>query len=280
MSPFPIKKLSRSFFESAWFACCTRDKPRENVVECEKLILHIHGGGFISMTSRSHQSYTRRWALDLGCPVVSIDYRLAPEAPYPAALDDVWQAYMWLRNNCEKELGLATKKIVLAGDSAGGNLAIGCTLKAIMENVQPPDGLLLAYPALNLSISRFTPSFLFALDDMILHHTFLKLCLQSYVADPSLHPDTDPFLSPIVLSPGLLSKLPPVRILVGSKDPLHDDCWRFTERLQQAGGNVKLAVYEGFTHGALNFAYKSVVEEGERLVAQSSRFLIELFTGN
>ena len=278
MSPFPLPKVSRSFFSSAWLACCTRDKPRPNVLECEKLILHIHGGGFISMTSRSHQNYTRRWAVDVGCPVVSVDYRLAPDAPYPAALDDVWQTYMWLRENAEKELGLGTKKIVIAGDSAGGNLAIGCVVKALMEGVQPPDGLFLAYPALSLSITRFTPSFLYALDDLILHHTFLKLCLKSYVADPSLRPDIDPFLSPIVLSPGLLSKFPPVRIIVGSKDPLHDDCWRLTESLQQAGANVKLVVFEGFTHGALNFALKSVMEEGERLVAQSSRFLVELFT--
>lgn len=77
------------------------------------IILHIHGGGFIGMSSRSHQSYTRKWATMLGIPIFSIDYRLAPEFPYPAALDDCWQAYHWLRNNAEEMFGILPKKVIL-----------------------------------------------------------------------------------------------------------------------------------------------------------------------
>ena len=80
------------------------------------IILHIHGGGFIGMSSRSHQSYTRKWAVMLGIPIFSIDYRLAPEFPYPAALDDCWQAYHWLRNNAEEMFGILPKKVVFLFD--------------------------------------------------------------------------------------------------------------------------------------------------------------------
>lgn len=80
------------------------------------LILHIHGGGFIGMSSRSHQSYTRKWAIMLGIPIFSIDYRLAPEFPYPAALDDCWQAYHWLRNNAEEMFGILPKKVIFLFD--------------------------------------------------------------------------------------------------------------------------------------------------------------------
>lgn len=72
----------------------------------EALIIHIHGGGFISMSSRSHQTYTRKWANYLKIPIFSIDYRLAPEHPYPAAIEDCWQAYNWIIRNAYDMFGI------------------------------------------------------------------------------------------------------------------------------------------------------------------------------
>lgn len=77
------------------------------------LIVHIHGGGFISMSSRSHQTYTRKWAKQLQIPIFSIDYRLAPEHPYPEAIDDCWQAYHWLIRNSEEMFGIRPKKVYI-----------------------------------------------------------------------------------------------------------------------------------------------------------------------
>jgi len=87
-----------------------------------------------------------RWAKKVGCAVLSVDYRLAPEYPYPEALDDCWQTYNWVLEHMEHTLGIKPTKIILAGDSAGGNLALGVTLLAIKNNVKVPDGLMLAYP--------------------------------------------------------------------------------------------------------------------------------------
>jgi len=105
-----------------------------------------------------------RWARAIQKPILSVDYRLAPEHPYPAALDDCWQAYNWVLNNMETSLGsenleilcpliisigIKSKNIVLVGDSAGGNLVLGVTLLAIKNRVQLPNGLLLAYPGIH-----------------------------------------------------------------------------------------------------------------------------------
>jgi hormone-sensitive lipase len=98
------------------------------------------------MSSSSHENYLRKWTTSLGVPVISIDYRLAPENPYPKALDDVWQAYNWILNYAEEEFGIQINKIILAGDSAGGHLAFGLTYLLILHNKRLPDGLILSYP--------------------------------------------------------------------------------------------------------------------------------------
>lgn len=88
----------------------------------------------------------------------------------------------------------------MAGDSAGGNLVIGITLKAIAIGKKKPSGLLLAYPALNLDPISFTPSLLLAINDQIVPYSFLKMCLQLYMKDKKCDPKHDPYLSPILLS--------------------------------------------------------------------------------
>lgn len=102
------------------------------------------------MSSRSHQTYSRRWANELKIPIFAVDYKKAPEHPYPAALDDCWQAYIWILTKLSTVYNVNPKKIIVVGDSAGGNLAIALGLKCVKEGVRVPDGLLLVYPALNL----------------------------------------------------------------------------------------------------------------------------------
>eukprot|EP00743_Colponemidia_sp_Colp-15_P006203 GILK01006672.1.p1 GENE.GILK01006672.1~~GILK01006672.1.p1 ORF type:complete len:819 (-),score=180.26 GILK01006672.1:33-2489(-) len=215
------------------------------------LIIHFHGGGFISMSSYTHQNYTRRWANALGVPILSVDYRLAPDHPYPKPFEDCWDAYTWAIQNMERQYGIRPRKVVLVGDSAGGNLAAAVTVKAIRENFRVPDGIVLAYPALNLT-KAFSPSLLLALDDPIVPYTFLECCLAAYLG-PNADPTTDPYLSPAIAPDDILSKFPPTSIMVGSKDPLHDDCVRFTHRLQNLNRQVRLKVYEGMPHGFLSY---------------------------
>jgi len=125
-------------------------KPKK--VSRRAIVLHIHGGGWIAMNSASHQNYTRMWANSLNIPVFSIDYRLSPEYQFPAALNDVWQTYYWLIENAESIMGLKIEKVVVVGDSAGGNLAAALTIMAIERKYRVPDGVILCYAALNVSI--------------------------------------------------------------------------------------------------------------------------------
>ena len=83
------------------------------------------------MSSGSHQNYTRIWANDTKVPIFSIDYRLSPEYSFPSALNDVWQTYFYLVNNAKSEFGINPEKIILVGDSAGGNLAAAITIMSI-----------------------------------------------------------------------------------------------------------------------------------------------------
>ena len=197
----------------------------------ESVILHIHGGGFISMSSFIHQTYTRVWANNLGVPIVSVDYGKAPEHPFPEGLYDCFEAYMWILYQLRQIYELEALKIILVGDSAGGNLVAALTTMLIEYNLRPPDGIVLVYPALNLNYKNYTPSLLTALNNMVLPHTFLKVCLKAYIK-PGLDPKTDSFLSPIATRNETLQKYPRTRIFVGSRDPFHDDCCRLTEKLK------------------------------------------------
>lgn len=99
------------------------------------------------MTSRTHQTYTRQWAKKCGAPVFSVDYRKAPEDPYPRGLADCWQVYNWLLNESHKFFHIRKeKRIILAGDSAGGNLILGVTNLCIEQGIQLPYAVTAFYP--------------------------------------------------------------------------------------------------------------------------------------
>ena len=108
-----------------------RFKPMRKVQKVKAIIIHIHGGGFVTMSSDHHQTYTRQWVKDIGIPVFMISYRLSPECRYPGALDDCWQAYNWIVEYCKDALGIEPEKIFLSGDSAGGNLVVALTALTI-----------------------------------------------------------------------------------------------------------------------------------------------------
>jgi hormone-sensitive lipase len=256
-----------------WQMCCGDIIPPEKSLK--QLILHFHGGGFISMSSASHQNYTRRWAMDTDTPVLSVDYRLSPESKYPDGLDDCWQAYVWVVRYAKKYLGIAPDKVVLAGDSAGANFALGVTLRCIQTGTMLPSGLLLTYPCVNLDMHDFSPSLSKCLEDPLVPYSFLKLCLQCYLR-PTDDPKTDPYLSPILIPFPVLSQFPPVRIMVGSEDPLKDHSWKLADRLLEAGVQVKLALFEGMGHGALNMDLTMGVSDTRKMVNKGAEFLKEL----
>ncbi|XP_047454459.1 hormone-sensitive lipase isoform X2 [Mugil cephalus] len=142
------------------------------------LLVHFHGGGFVAQTSKSHEPYLKSWSQDLGVPILSVDYSLAPEAPFPRALEECFYAYCWaLRNH--HLLGWTGEKVCLAGDSAGGNLCVTTSMRAAAFGVRMPDGLVAAYPA-TLLTAYASPSRLLTLMDPLLPLSVLSRCLAAY----------------------------------------------------------------------------------------------------
>ncbi|KFB52842.1 AGAP002567-PA-like protein [Anopheles sinensis] len=142
------------------------------------LLFHCHGGGFVAQSSKSHESYLREWAVSLNVPILSIDYSLAPEAPFPRALEEVFYAYCWALRNCEL-LGTTGEKIIVAGDSAGANLNLGCAMKAIELGIRRPDGIFLAYCPVLISFVP-SPARMLCLMDPLLPFGFMMRCLKAY----------------------------------------------------------------------------------------------------
>jgi hormone-sensitive lipase len=136
----------------------------------------MHGGGFICQNTFLHQTYIRRWANMLNIPFFSVEYRKSPQWAYPAALDDSFQTYMWLVTLFDQVYDARPPKIILIGDSAGGNLATGVTALAVKFRVRIPDALALVYPAFDLCPENFFPSRIASLDDYLLPTSVLRLC--------------------------------------------------------------------------------------------------------
>ena len=142
------------------------------------IIFHAHGGAFVAQTSKSHQTYLNHWAQDTGIPILSVDYSLAPEAPYPRAAEEMFYAYCWMRENFDK-LGTTGENIIFAGDSAGANFVIGVTLQCISHKIPGPNNLCLFYPA--MIVQTFpSPSRLLSLLDPLGMFPFLLRCMNSY----------------------------------------------------------------------------------------------------
>ncbi|XP_051520088.1 hormone-sensitive lipase-like isoform X1 [Myxocyprinus asiaticus] len=158
------------------------------------LLIHFHGGGFVAQTSKSHENYLKSWSKDLDVPILSVDYSLAPEAPFPRALEECFYAYCWALKNCHL-LGSTAERVCLAGDSAGGNLCITVSMRAMSHGVRIPDGIVAAYPATLLTTDS-SPSRLLTLIDPLLPLSVLYKCIDAYAGtgsqtvQPARHLDT------------------------------------------------------------------------------------------
>jgi len=177
------------------------------------LIFHVHGGGFVAQSSFSHEIYLRHWAKQNPEAVfLCVDYTLAganAECKYPMALDECIEVYKWALENAHR-IGWRGERLAMVGDSAGGNLVTALTARLIMEALRVPDGLVLCYPVLSLTVAP-SPSRLFTLWDPMLPRELLGLCAGAYLPD-DVDPLSDPYLSPVVCPAETLARslLPPI----------------------------------------------------------------------
>lgn len=203
-------------------------------------LMYIHGGGYTAGTLDYARGFGSVLAELTGLATLCVAYRLAPEHPYPAALDDVWDAYAFMRS------AFPDTKLVIVGESAGGGLCYALCLKAKREGVKLPDGIVAMSPWTDLTLS-FPSHTELAEDDPALSNETLEMFAQMYAPDNR----RDPFVSPVF---GDLSGLPESLIYVGSCEILRDDSVMLANRLREAGCRVTLKVEEGAWHAYVLYA--------------------------
>jgi acetyl esterase/lipase len=203
----------------------------------DAVILYFHGGGYVGGSIASHRNLTGNLALASKCQLLSVEYRLAPENPHPAAVEDAINSYKWLLSE-----GYDPKKIAISGDSAGGGLAIAAQLKIRDEGLPLPVASAPISPWIDMGLSGDTMSSRQSRDPII------RLDLIREFKSQFLGPNNnfgDPYASPLEAD---LSGLPPMLIHVGDDEMLLSDSERLAEKASAAGVSVTLEVWPEMIH--------------------------------
>lgn len=207
------------------------------------LVLYLHGGGWTIGNLDSHDRACRRLADGSGTAVLAIDYRLAPEDPWPASVDDTVAALSWIAGPGSGELGAVTGRVAVAGDSAGGTLATLACLR--LRDEQPsalPDLQVLVYA--NTDLTGQQPSMREKASGWGLDAEVVRFFNSQWVPDPARW--SDPGVSPLHAPD--LSRLPGAVIVSAEHDPLRDESAAYASRLRDAGVDVSYRCEPGLTH--------------------------------
>lgn len=199
----------------------------------EGVVLYLHGGGYIIGSPSTHRGITGHLARASGHTIIAPDYRLAPEHPFPAALDDAEAAYEGLLKD-----GHAPASIAIAGDSAGGGLTIALAMRLRDKGRPLPASLTVFSPWVDLTHEHlYSPEC-----EPVLQPRWIEKAARLYTGQ---EPRTNPLISPIH---GDLSGLPPLLIQVGSEEILLNDAQRLSDRVNQQGGEATLEIYNSLWH--------------------------------
>ncbi len=227
-------------------------------------LLYLHGGGHVMGSAFGHKPLMGALAVAAGARILAPEFRLAPEHPFPADLDDARRAYQWML-----EAGTPAEQVVLAGDSAGCGLVMSLLLSLKQQDLPLPGGALLFCPWVDLNSTVL--SSLAATDEQV---AMLLEQVRGYVgAYLAGHPSDDPVISPLTAD---LSGLPPLLIQAATGDPQREDAHRLAERAHAHGVEARLELYPVDTHGFQTFW--SFLPEAMEGLAQAGRFVREIAT--
>jgi acetyl esterase len=231
-------------------------------------LVFIHGGGWWGGSVDESDPTARRRAVTGDCVVVSVEYRLAPEHPFPAGLDDCWTATQWVFEHAE-ELGIDPTRIAISGESAGGNLAAAVTLRARDAGGPRLVAQILEVPGMDLrmadggSLSEFGDGYGFT-------RAGLEECAQFYLGDQDR---TQPLASPLFAD---VHDLPPALVTTCEYDPVRDSGEQYAAKLAAAGVPVTLRRWDGIAHGCGELG-AVLPEIAERYRKEMADFLREAF---
>jgi acetyl esterase len=230
------------------------------------VVAYFHGGGWVFMGIETHDWICRRLANASGAIVVSVEYRLAPEDPFPAPLDDCHAVTQWLAEHAE-EIGGDGAHLAIAGDSAGGNIAAGVTLRARAAG-PPIAAQVLIYPATDAACD--TKSFVENGEGYLLTETATRWFWEQYLGGTD--PD-DPFACPARAAD--LAGLPPALVITAEYDPLRDEGETYAARLDGFDVPVEQHRYDGMIHGFLGM--RELVPEADDAMKRIATFLQQAF---
>ncbi|MCY4388717.1 MAG: alpha/beta hydrolase [Desulfurellaceae bacterium] len=227
----------------------------------DKVILYVHGGGYVMGSAGSHRDMTSRLSQAAGARVLSLNYRLAPEHPFPAPVDDTVAAYRWLLGQ-----GIQASNMAIAGDSAGGGLALAALI-AIRDAGEPvPAAGIGISPWVDMEGTGESMTTRAAVDPVVQKEGLLGMA-KIYLggADPK-----NPLAAPLHAN---LAGLPPLLIQVGDSETLLDDATRITERAQKADVDVTLKIWDEMPHVWHLFA--PILPEGRQAIEEIGTFFKE-----
>ena len=227
---------------------------RASLAPNQPVIVYFHGGGFVIGNLDSHDGTCRRLSHGIGCTVVSVDYRLAPEHVYPAAVDDSYAATVWVAEHADF-LKIDPSRIAVAGDSAGGNLAAVVAIIARDRGGPALCHQLLTYPVTDMAFT--SESYTSNGTGYFLTKDMMAWFGLQYV--PSGHDIEDPLLSPLYHRN--LAGLPPATVITAEYDPLRDEGEAYAKKLRDAGVPTKVIRYDGVFHGF--FSMNGAVDQAD-----------------
>ena len=247
------------------FLCCSSSRYTNYDISKNSIILHIHGGGFITLSPIYHENYLRKIVNKTGIASLSVNYRFSPEYSFPSALDDIYQIYTWLIENGENDLNLKIKNIILLGDSAGGNLILSLVYILLIRGIKLPNLIILAYPAVKMNIIPLSLSYINSIYDPMLNYNLLDFCRKSYLGENNTE-DMNPFISPIYMDNKILKHLPKIKIYGGTGDPLRDDYVEFFYKIFKAKIDCEYVEFKYFPHGFLSYDYSFIMPQVEECI--------------
>lgn len=233
------------------------------------VLVYFHGGSFMSGDLDTHDTPLRALANKVGCIIVAVAYRLAPEHPFPAAPEDCYTVTKWVAENAD-EIGVDKTRIAVGGDSAGGDLAAVFCLMARDRGNPAIMYQVMLYPDTDLTESSASWMELADSNKPIITREGKLASIAMYV--PEGVDITNPYVSPLYAE---VSKLPPAFIVTGGFDPQRDEGEAYAARLEQAGVTVVSKRYKGMIHGFFQMA--GVLDAGKELIAETAAVLKDAF---
>ncbi|XPS82808.1 acetyl-hydrolase [Desulfosarcina variabilis str. Montpellier] len=234
-----------------------------NTAHEERVVLFLHGGGYNLCSINTHRELASYIARESGAKVLLIDYRLSPEHPFPAALEDAVSAYHWLLGN-----GLSGKNIAIAGDSAGGGLTLATAISIRDAGDPLPSSIACIAPWTDLCMTGDSIQTKSKIDPLVKIHS-AKIWAKNYIGD---NDPSDPRISPLYAD---LNIFPPLLIHVGTDDMLLDDSKRIAQKAEESGVNVELKIYEKMWH-VFHLQVKAM-PEAKNAIAEFGAFIKKHF---